>query len=264
MKIAIIPMDIAWGNKEENLITAAEKLRHVHSDTDVAVLPEMFTTGFIRKREQLRELAETNDGHTIDDVHRWAAFFKFAVVGSFMACDKARTRFYNRAFFIEPSGDETFYDKHHLFIPGGEGEAYTPGGTVPPIIRYMGWDFALAICYDMRFPEWLRNRDSRYEVLLMPASWPESRRLAWDILLRARAVENQAYAIGANRIGHDPGGEYMLDSSMVIDPMGRLISTIDRQHGIIYAELDHEALRELRRRLPALEHQDRFRLDGEL
>lgn len=261
MKIAILPMDMKWGQKEENLISTAEKLRYVHPDTDVVVFPETFTTGFVRKKEQLMDLAETNDGHTMDDVHRWTKFFKFAIAGSFIACDTARTRFYNRAFFIEPSGDETFYDKHHLFIPSGEGEAYTAGDKLPPVIRYMGWDFALAICYDMRFPEWLRNRGGKYEVLLLPASWPEARRLAWDILLRARAVENQAYAVGANRSGSDPGGEYLVDSSMVIDYMGRCISTIDNQHGIVYATLDHEALREARRRLPVLEHQDPFTLD---
>lgn len=262
MKIAILPMDIAWGQKEENLISTAEKLRHVHHDTDVVVLPETFTTGFVRKREQLRELAETNDGHTMDDVHRWAKFFKFAIVGSFVACDKSRTTFYNRAFFIEPSGDETFYDKHHLFIPSGEGEAYTAGRKLPPVVRYMGWDFALAICYDMRFPEWLRNRQGRYEVLLLPASWPDARRLAWDILVRARAVENQAYVVAANRSGSDPGGEYSVNSSVIIDHMGRCISTIDTQHGIVYATLDHEVLRDARRRLPVLEHQAPFTLDA--
>ncbi|MFG6392462.1 MAG: hypothetical protein K1V76_09220 [Candidatus Amulumruptor sp.] len=93
MKIAILPMDITWGKKEENLISTAERLRYVHPDTDIVVLPETFTTGFVRKKEQLRELAETNDGHTIDDVHCWAKFFKFAIVGSFVACDAARTQF---------------------------------------------------------------------------------------------------------------------------------------------------------------------------
>lgn len=255
-------MDISWGNKEENLISTAEKLRFVHPDTDVVVLPETFTTGYVRKRDQLRELAETNDGHTMDDVHRWAQFFKFAIAGSFVACDKARTAFFNRAFFVEPSGDETFYDKHHLFLPGGEGEAYQPGMKLPPVIRYMGWNFALAICYDMRFPEWLRNRDGRYEVLLLPSSWPDARRLAWDILVRARAVENQAFVVAANRSGTDHAGSYSPGSSVVIDFMGRCISVIDTANAIVYAHLDHDALRDARTKLPVLRHQDSFTIDA--
>ncbi|MCM1337168.1 MAG: nitrilase family protein [Candidatus Amulumruptor caecigallinarius] len=264
MKVAALPLDIKLGQKHENLIAAAERLRFVEPDTDVVVLPETFTTGFIGSRERMAELAETVDGHTMDDVHRWASFFKMAIAGSFVARDKSGTHLYNRAFFIEPSGDETFYDKHHLFI-NGEDSVFTPGEMTPPRIRYMGWDFALGVCYDIRFPGWLRNRDPHYDVLLLPANWPEKRRYAWDTLLRARAIENIAYVVGANRSGEanlmevigKPAAppvmeEYQADSSVILDFAGHSIGTMS-PHGIIHATLDRDALSKMRRHLPALD-----------
>lgn len=125
-------MDIAWGQKEENLISTAEKLRHVHHDTDVVVLPETFTTGFVRKREQLRELAETNDGHTMDDVHRWAKFFKFAIVGSFVACDKSRTTFYNRAFSLSRRAMRHFMTSIICSYRAARARHTQPGGNSLP------------------------------------------------------------------------------------------------------------------------------------
>lgn len=263
MKVAALPLDIKLGQKHENLIAAAERLRYVEPDTDVVVLPETFTTGFINSRERMAELAETNDGHTMDDVHRWASFFKMAITGSFIARDKSGSHLYNRAFLVEPSGDETFYDKHHLFV-NGEDAILTPGDKLPPRVRYMGWDFALAVCYDMRFPGWLRNREPRYDVLLLPANWPEKRRYPWDTLLRARAIENQAYVVGANRCGEvnmtevtcrpdSPAvvEQYLAESSVIIDYAGRSIGTMSPQ-GIIHATLSRDGLDKMRRHLPAL------------
>lgn len=255
MKIAVLPLDITYADKHANLISAAERLRFLQPDTDVVVLPETFTTGFVRNPEKLAEIAETNSGHTMDDVHRWASFFKVAVVGSFIARNDAGTRFYNRAFFVEPGGDETFYDKHHLFDLSGEQEAFTSGTEVSPVIRYMGWNFALGICYDLRFPEWVRNRGPvLYDALLLPANWPEERRLAWDVLLRARAIENQAYVAAANRSGSDRSGEYLPQSSAIIDFMGRPVGAMDA-NGIIHATLSRDELERFRSRLHSLAHQ---------
>lgn len=269
MKVAALPLDIKLGQKHENLIAAAERLRYVEPDTDVVLLPETFTTGFINSRERMAELAETNSGHTMDDIHRWAAFFKMAVAGSFIARDASGTHLYNRAFFVEPCGDETFYDKHHLFV-NGEDTILTPGTELPPRVRYMGWDFAMAVCYDMRFPGWLRNRAPHYDVLLLPANWPEKRRYPWETLLKARAIENQAYVVGANRCGtvdlNEVNGfsggvplpeDYKADSSMILDYSGRSIGSAD-EHGIVHATLSKEALNKMRSRLPALEQMDIF------
>lgn len=261
MKIALIPLDIIYANKHENLISAAERMRFVDEDTDIIVLPETFTTGFIKNPEKLRALAETNSGHTMDDVHRWASYFKAAVAGTFVARNDAGTEFYNRAFFVEPCGDETFYDKHHLFDHSGEADAYVAGKALPPSIRYMGWNIAIGVCYDLRFPAWLRNQNSRYDALLLPANWPEARRMAWDSLLRARAIENIAYVAGANRGGQDPYGTYPEDSSVILDYMGHVISTVNT-HGIVHASLDKAALDKFRSEFRALEHQDEFTIHG--
>lgn len=248
LKIALLPHDIIAADKEENLVTVASTLNKVDRDTDLVILPETFTTGFVKDRDTLKAIAETNTGRTVDDLHRWASYFGFAVAGSFVATDGA-SRYYNRAFIVEPSGDETFYDKRHLFSMGGENDLFTPGDRQSPVVRYRGWNIRLAVCYDLRFPTWCRNRGLEYDLLIFPSNWPHSRIYAFRQLLIARAIENQAYIVGCNRSGSDNYGEYPLTDSFVVDNRGAVINK-EAGNGIIYATLDHDRLVADRQRFP--------------
>lgn len=260
MKICSIPLDIAYASVEDNIISAAKALNEVERDTDVAVLPELFTTAFVPDMKSVAQLAETNDGRTVQALRRWAEFFGFAIAGSFLATDGGG-RYFNRGFFVEPSGDVTFYDKRHLFPLSTEDKVYTPGQELSARVRYRGWEFMLAICFDLRFPVWTRNRAERmYDVLLVPANWPHSRAEQLKTLLAARAIENQAYVIAANRSGTDKYGEYQLSDSGMYDNLGTNIQET-RRNGHHYALLDHKMLTDGRSRFPAYIAADNWRIE---
>ncbi len=257
LKIAAPRHDIVAADVHENLITAAATLNHVDRDTDVVVLPELFSTGFVANPEVARAVAEGNDGHTIDDVTRWASYFGFAIAGTFMATDGSRL--YNRAFFVEPSGDRYFYDKHHLFSLGTEAELLTAGTTPSPVIRYRGWNFKMFVCYDLRFPVWCRKRDNEFDVMLFPANWPEARLYQFHQLLSARAIENNAIVVGANRVGSDAGGVYPVNGSAIFDLLGHSVGSTDH-HGTLYATFDYDRLNRQRDAIPTYREADRFTL----
>lgn len=250
MKICSIPLDIVYASVDDNIPSAAKALSEVEADTDVAVLPELFTTAFVPDVKSAARLAESNGGRTVQALRRWAGFFGFAIAGSFLATDGAG-RYFNRGFFAEPSGDVTFYDKRHLFPLSTEDKVYTPGRAPAARIRYRGWEFMLAICFDLRFPVWTRNRPGdMYDVLLVPANWPHSRAGQFRTLLAARAIENQAYVIAANRSGTDRYGEYQISDSGMYDNLGTDIQET-RRNGYHYALLDRKALTDGRSRFPA-------------
>lgn len=260
MKLCAIPLDIAPGAPDDNIISAAHALSQVESDTDVVVLPELFTTAFIADRKMAAKLAEPSDGRTVEAVKRWAAFFGFAIAGSFLATD-TEGHIYNRAFFIEPGGDTTFYDKRHLFPLSTEDQVYTPGRGLPPLIRFRGWEFALIVCFDLRFPVWCRNRPERaYDVLLVPANWPDARAEQFKLLLAARAVENQAYTVGCNRTGHDDYGNYDHSGSVIYDNLGHPIQET-RRNGHLYTLLERRRIDEGRSRFPAWRASDRWTIE---
>lgn len=255
LKTAIIPYDIAWGDKEENLLSVEEWLCRVDKDTDIVILPEMFSTGFVTDRTMVMSMAETNNDRTINLVKEWAAKYNFAICGSFMATNSGL--YFNRAFFAEPSKEISFYDKKHLFSIGGESDIYTAGNKQSDIIRYRGWNIALVVCYDIRFPAWCRNVNNKYDILISMANWPESRGYAWRQLLIARAIENQSYIIGANRSGSDDYGRYSIEDSMTIDFKGNTISE-QVNNKIKYALLDHESLERFRLKFPVWKDADKF------
>ncbi len=246
LKIAAIPFDIAWCQRDENLATVEKLIATLPSDTDVIVLPELFSTGFADDAEIIHEIAEPSSGVTMTSVRSWANRYNAAIAGSYLC--RVGTSVYNRAFFVEPSGDEVVYDKRHLFCISPESKILAPGRERCPIIRYRGWNIAMVICYDIRFPVWCRNVGSLYEVLLVPANWPQARAYAWEHLLIARAIENQSYVVGANRAGTDTFGVYD-NLSYIFDPMGRPIGHA-AENNIITAICDHDKLTELRRRMP--------------
>lgn len=254
LNIAIISHDIVWGDKEENLLLIDEKLRNIKPEVDIVVLPEMFSTGFIQDGNMIASLAEPSSGKTLEFIKQQAKKYNFAICGSFIA--SIADKYYNRAFFIEPSGDETFYDKHHRFSIGQEKQAFQAGESKYPIIRYRGWNIALSICYDIRFPVWCRNSNLEYDIMIIPANWPDSRAFAWEHLLIARAIENQAYIIGANRSGSDDNGKYS-QKSYTFDFYGHN-AIKHTENNIMYAQLSHQALDDARQKFPVWKDADKF------
>lgn len=256
MKIAAIPLDIVWSDKSENILAMVNTLRSLEKGTDLVVLPELFSTGFINDRQLLSALAETNNGPTIDAVKCWSAFHNVAICGSFLA--KNGGNYFNRAFFIEPSGEETFYDKAHLFSMSEECDLLTRGTAAPPIVRFRGWNVSFMICYDLRFPMWSRNVECKYDIMLVPANWPMARRYAWERLLAARAIENQAYYVGCNRSGSDDYGDYDRQLTCIYDYTGHPVSTDDGK--IVTATEDKQAMDRYREKFPVWRDSDRFTL----
>lgn len=250
LRIALCQTAPAWESVSRNL----ESLEPIvaGADAHLVLLPELFATGFTLAPAAVAEGAE---GPVLTAMRRWAATYGKAVAGS-VAVAEAGT-FRNRMYFAEPSGRVSQYDKYHLFTPGGEGGAYTPGRE-RATVEYMGWRLRLAVCYDLRFPVWCRNRGD-YDAMLCCASWSASRREAWCALLRARAIENQCYVVGVNRTGCDPTTFYAGDS-MAIDHMGRTLVHLPEGPGVAVAELDPVARQDFLRRFPVWRDADEFSL----
>lgn len=256
LKVAVASLDIAWADVEENLTTVEECIKSLPAGTDLLVLPELFSTGYIIDRSTLDDVAESNTGKTVGCLLQLARNYSIALAGSFLA--REGDRLFNRAFFIEPSGDTVFYDKNHLFSLSSEMNLFNAGSRPYPLVRFRGWNIAMIICYDLRFPAWCRNRSSAYyDMMLVPANWPQSRKYAWEHLLIARAIENQAVYIGANRSGNDDFGCYD-DMSMVFDAMGKPIKpdcneSVNKSASRLFVvTLDKQQLEECRTKLPFL------------
>lgn len=262
LKVCLLPMEIKWDDKEANLTELERALRDVHPETDLLILPETFSTGFPvgKDKEEVRALAERNSGATVDFLKELAARHKMAIAGTFVA--DTGGSLYNRAFFIEPSGEETFEDKRHLFTMAGEHRIFSHGrGRLS--VRYRGWNLAMVVCYDIRFPAWCRNRDNEYDALIAVANWPEVRTGAWRALIPARAIENEAYVCAVNCTGVDNKGFAYDGSSAVYDFKGRNISVRPEGKGLVYATLSREKLDAFREKFPAWRDADRFTLDME-
>ena len=255
LKISIVQTDIAWENKQENLRMLREKLHALRGTTEIVVLPEMFSTGFTMKS---RELAEPVSGITVRILKELAADFQLALCGSFICSE--RSNYYNRAFFITPEGGEFYYDKRHLFRMGNEAEYFSAGNN-KLIISYRGWNICLLVCYDLRFPVWSRNVNNEYDLLIYMASWPQARRLAWDTLLCARALENMCYVCGVNRIGVDGNKLIYNGGSVVFSPKGEPLASVpDGEEGIETVSLSLISLQQLRDKFPVWKDADAFRL----
>ncbi len=257
LRVAMVPLDINKDDKLYNLQQVDERLSGIEPGTDLVVLPELFTTGFSQDADTLMAAAETNSGQTMRSVAEWARRGGFAIWGSFLA--RTGTSLYNRGFMIEPSGDEMFYDKSHLFTLGGEDKLLKKGEGLSPVVRYRGWNLRMAICYDLRFPVWLRNKGLKYDALIVPANWPEKRQYPWRQLLIARAIENQCYVLGVNREGADEFGEYPRGMAMAFDHWGRETGE-RRPDGTVYVTLEAEKLDHDRERFAPWRDADDFEL----
>lgn len=254
MRITLIQTDIAWEDKQENLRRLRIYLEKLGGQTDLIVLPETFTTGFSMNTERL---AEPLTGSTISLLQQWSSKYGIALAGSFIARHTDES-IRNRFFFLTPNGQMAYYDKRHLFRMGKE-NLHFRAGTERPIIHYQGFRILPQICYDLRFPVWSRNVNDEYDVIIYVACWPESRRRVWDVLLQARALENQCYVCGVNRTGTDGNGIAHNGGSIVYSPKGeRLASIPDGHEGMTTVHIDLEPLRLFRRKFPVREDADTF------
>ncbi|MDR2145770.1 MAG: nitrilase family protein [Tannerella sp.] len=254
LRISLVQSDIVWEDIAANIRHAGDLLQNLRGKTDVAILPEMFSTGFTLFPENL---AETIDDKTITAIKKYASDFDFAIAGSFIATENGR--FYNRAFFITPSGEAYYYDKRHLFSISGEDRHFSKGNN-RLIVTYKGWKICLMVCYDLRFPVWCRNVDNAYDTLVFVANWPHSRRAAWEALLRARAIENLCYAIGVNRTGSDGNNVHYTGGTFVFSPKGELLLDLGTEEKTDTFSLDWEELERIRTKFPAWRDADFFQL----
>ncbi len=253
MRVSLIQSTIVWEDREANLDHFSKRLEEV-TDTDIIVLPETFSTGFSMKSI---ELAEPNGGKSLLWLKEKSKEKQVAIVASLLTEEEGQ--YFNRLHFVEPSGKVHFYNKRHLFSMADEHLHYT-AGSESITVEYKGWRIRPLVCYDLRFPVWSRNRND-YDLLLYIANWPEPRKNAWDLLLKARAIENYSYCVGVNRVGTDGKGKKYAGGSVVIDPKGEeLIRLKDYEEDYGSIELSMEFLQAYREKFPVHLDADDFEL----
>ncbi len=253
LRVTLVQTELAWQDPAANRHRLAAHFRGLVGHTDLVVLPEMFSTGFSMAAA---ELAEDMDGPTVDWMREEAAALGCVIAGSLIVRDGGRC--YNRLVWARPDGSLEHYDKRHLFRLAGEQEHYA-AGTRRLVVALKGWRVCPMICYDLRFPVWSRSRGD-YDLLLYVANWPQRRALAWSTLLRARAIENQSYVVGVNRIGKDGNGTTYAGDSVAVDFLGQPLSSEGGGDRVETAVLDLESLRAYRDSFPAHLDADRFEL----
>lgn len=256
ISITTIQTHLYWEDVDENLKHLNEKTELITEQTDIIVLPEMFTTGFIMNPEKF---AEQQGGKGLQWMQQKAKAKNCVVVGSISVTENQK--FYNRLYWVLPDGSYQFYDKRHLFQMANEDKHYT-AGTQKLIVEYKGWKICPLVCYDLRFPVWSRNtKENRFDLLIYVANWPEVRSYPWKHLLIARSIENQSYVVGVNRIGEDGKNISHSGDSLVINPRGEIISTIkpheDKSEKVI---LSADYLLDFRKAFPVMEDGDDFDL----
>lgn len=256
IRISMVQANLHWEDKASNRLHLSRMLDKIaFDDTDVIVLPEMFDTAFSMNAV---ELAKENDKESLEWMQHTAKIKGAVVVGSLMVQEQGL--YYNRMYWVYPDSTFVKYDKRHLFGLMKEDAVFTAGNK-RVIGEWKSWRFCLQICYDLRFPVWSRYQDD-YDALLYVANWPERRVFAWQQLLCARAIENQSYCIGVNRVGNDGNGVHFTGSSMVYDPLGKLISSVpDGEESICHVQLFPENIEKIRKGLPFLKDADRFTIE---
>jgi omega-amidase len=253
MKIALIQTDLFWQNASKNRENFDLKIDEIQSEVNLIVLPEMFSTGFTMNASKV---AETMQGETIEWMKLKAKQKNVAVTGSVVITENEK--FYNRMFFVFPSGEFQYYDKRHSFSLAGEDKVYTCGNK-KVIVDYLDWKICLQVCYDLRFPVFVRNVEN-YDLILYVANWPKVRTNAWDALLKARAIENLSYVVGVNRIGNDAHDYEHIGHSQAIDFLGNYILEPQEKNGVFVVELDKNTMYETRKKLDFLSDRDQFEI----
>jgi omega-amidase len=254
LKIVGIQAALAWENPQQNRIFFEEKIKALDTDVDLIVLPEMFTTGFTMHPEKV---AEKMEGLSVSWMQKIAQEKQTALCGSLVISENGA--FYNRLVFVHPSGAIETYNKRHSFTLAGEDKVYT-AGTKKISIAYKGWKICPLICYDLRFPVWARNTDN-YDLLIFMANWPIARIKAWDVLLKARAIENMSYVIGINRTGADANNYSYSGNSLVINYLGEELSNLKKNEvGVVQATIVKSSQDTVRKKLGFLKDMDSFEI----
>jgi omega-amidase len=263
LTITGIQTNLTWEDKKANLDMFEKKILSISQPTEIVVLPEMFSTGFSMKPEKL---GETMEGETVQWMKRVAAQKKIILTGSVIIGDSGQTGtvgpFYNRLIWMLPNGQYGYYDKRHRFAYADEDQHYT-AGTKRLIASVKGWKINLLVCYDLRFPVWARQQPAsenelEYDLLIYVANWPDRRSHAWKTLLQARAIENQCYVAGINRVGDDGNNIHYSGDSMVIDPLGEVLYTKNNEEDISTVTLDDAHLKAVREKFPFWKDADGF------
>lgn len=248
LKVCGLNLNISWENKYENFQEIEKQFEN--NETDLLILPEMFSTGFVMEPEKIAD----RNLETLTWMQKFAKEKQIAICGSAAVSEKGK--FYNRFYFVKPDGTFQFYDKRHLFSYSGENLKYT-AGKERVIVRYKGWKILLQVCYDLRFPVFSRNNDD-YDAIIYVANWPETRIDVWKTLLKARSIENQAYVFGLNRIGKDGNNLYYPESSYCYFPDGNVLSSL--QNNLVSSEFNGEKLKEFKQRFRFLNDRDDFQI----
>jgi omega-amidase len=259
LTVSIIQPNLVWEDKQANLANLSEKINNIPKGTELVVIPEMFSTGFSMKPEAL---AEDMSGETIQWMKDIAARLGIILTGSLII--KEDGNYYNRLIWMLPNGTHGCYDKRHMFAFGKEDQHYTAGNK-RLIGSVKGWRINLQVCYDLRFPVWARQRmqqpkssEWEYDMLVYVANWPERRNHAWKTLLQARAIENQCYVIGVNRVGNDGNDIYHSGDSMIINPLGAVLYHKEHQEDVYTHTFKKQQLMEIREKFPFWKDEDDF------
>jgi len=257
LRISLVQTDLYWEDIPANLASLEEQIARIGGETDLIILPEMFSTGFSMEPEKL---AEPLNLVTTRWLRQIALSTNALIMGSFIARDGKA--FYNRLIAVFPNGTYEFYDKRHLFRMGGENEVYCPGNR-PLTLHWKGWNIRPLICYDLRFPVWSRfTQDNPYDLLVYTANWPASRNFTWETLLKARAIENLSYVAGVNRLGIDGRQIDYVGNSMLIDFKGQEIKNAGSDPQVITAGISLAELHAFRQKFPAYLDADSFEILG--
>lgn len=256
LTITIIQTNLFWEDKTANLNMLQQKIEGIKEKTELVILPEMFSTGFSMKPENL---AETMEGNTIQWMKEVASKNRIILTGSVII--KENGNYYNRLIWMLPNGQVGKYDKRHLFAFAGEHEYYS-SGKKRLIASVKGWKINLQICYDLRFPVWARQspgeNDLKYDVLINVANWPQKRNIAWNTLLQARAIENQCFVVGVNRVGEDGNKNIYLGDSQIIDPLGEVLFHRSMDETVATYTLSKDTIAKVRDQFPFLNDADYF------
>ena len=259
LTITTIQSNLIWEEKSANLRLLEQKITGIEEKTEIVVLPEMFNTGFSMRPEAL---AETMEGETVEWMKRVSRENGIVLTGSVMIEEAGN--FYNRLIWMLPNGQYGYYDKRHLFAFGEEDKHYSPGNK-RLIASVKGWKINLQVCYDLRFPVWARQKNNEagaeYDVLIYVANWPERRSHAWKTLLCARAIENQCYVVGVNRVGSDGKNVYHSGNSLVIDPLGQVLYHMADEEDVNTITLQKELLEDIRSKFPFWKDADSFNIE---
>ncbi|TXH53385.1 MAG: amidohydrolase [Bacteroidia bacterium] len=252
LHISLVQPDIEWENKAANFAQYEHQIANIKEKKEIIVLPEMFTTGFSMHPERF---AETMDGEAVSWMKQMAQQHRCILTGSLMIEEQGQ--YFNRLIWMMPNGAYYTYDKRHLFAFAQEDQHYTAGNK-RLVVSVNGWKICLVVCYDLRFPVWLRNQSQEYDALIVVANWPERRAHAWKSLLMARAIENMSYVLGVNRVGIDGNGINHSGDSCVISPIGEVLWEQKDQAVVHTMTLDKNHLMNCRTQFPFLNDADKF------